>query len=538
MEIKDLALAYLQKGYTIIPLRGRYGTSYDDAKRPIVKWERWMGQRPTPEIVNSWFTKKPNIDIGLLTGSKAGIFVLDADGPEGLKSVQSLNLPPTVVSVTPKGLQYFFKWDDRLTGLPTNLVRPFSDYPGLDTRGEGGYCVVAPSINLGEHRYQWQEGKSLIDQELAPIPDWLVKRLVERAAKTYADAPEVEIDSWLTKLKEGVSEGENRHKAMTRLASFYMSRGIPEDDVIALMILWNNKCQPPKEEKVFLEKLNQFLENWREGKYKSTYKEPKTKFEVKKSNDFLNSGNVKIDWLVDKLIPIETIGFLHGYGGQGKSWLTIDLAIEVGRGGGKWLDRFNTKGGKVLYIDEESHPTLLRTRYNKMLKGKGLTPDQVDVSFLSLQELKLDNPETLEAFRGLLVELKPVLVIIDPFVAIHNMNENSTEQMAKLRGILKSIIKDTQVAIFFLDHESKPSEYQKSAAQRQRGSTEKDAVADVKLAMSNNQKLPNEKGFKAMIEHSKARYDVAEESFVLACVDVGEGSIIRYEGRPDFSDVV
>jgi RecA-family ATPase len=138
----------------------------------------------------------------------------------------------------------------------------------------------------------------------------------------------------------------------------------------------------------------------------------------------------------------------------------------------------------------------------------------------------------------LLVELKPTLVIIDPFVAIHNMNENSTEQMAKLRGILKGLVKDAQVAFLFIDHESKPSEFQKSAAQRQRGSTEKDAVADVKLAISNNQKLPNEIGFKAMIEHSKARFDVAEESFIVACVDVAEGSVIRYEGKPDFSDVV
>ena len=538
MSLEIEALKLLNQGLTIIPLRGRYGVSYDDAKRPIVKWEKWQGRKPDPFTVRGWFAQKPDIDIGILTGSKSKLFVLDADGEEGIKSVQSLNLPPTVVNVTPRGLQYLLEWDERLNGLATNLVKPFEEYPGLDTRGEGGYIVAPPSTNLGDKLYSWKDGIAYGEIKLASIPEHIVQRLIERAAKEYTDAPDVSADTWLVELKKGVSQGQNRHRAMTRIASFYMSRGIPQDDVMALLLAWNQRCTPPKPEAEFIAKVEDFLENWNKGKYKSNYKAPITKFEVKKSNDFLNSGDTKIDWLVDKLIPIETVGFLHGYGGQGKSWLTLDLAIEVGRGGGRWLDRFNTVGGKVLYIDEESHPTLLRNRYNKLLKGKGLTPDQVDVSFLSLQELKLDNADTLEAFRGLLVELKPTLVIIDPFVAIHNMNENSTEHMARLRGILKGLIKDTQVAFFFIDHESKPSEYQKSAAQRQRGSTEKDAVADVKIAISNNQKLVNEYGFKAMIEHSKARFGVTEESFVVACVDKAEGSVIRYEGKPDFSDVV
>lgn len=538
MSLEIEALKLLNKGLTIIPLRGRYGVNYDDAKRPIVKWEKWQGRKPDAFTVKSWFEKKPDIDIGILTGSRAGLFVVDADGPEGVETAKKLGIDQTVVNVTPRGLQYLLAWDERLNGLPTNLVKPFDDMPGIDTRGEGGYIVAPPSTNLGDKLYSWKDGVAYGDIKLASIPEALVQRLVERAAKEYADAPEVSTDSWLVELKKGVSQGQNRHRAMTRLASFYMSRGIPQDDVEALLLAWNQRCTPPKPEAEFILKVREFLENWSDGKYRSTYKAPTTKFEVKKSNDFLNSGEKEIDWLVDRLIPVETIGFLHGYGGQGKSWLTLDLAIEVGRGGGKWLDRFPTVGGKVLYIDEESHPTLLRNRYNKLIKGKGLTPDQVDVSFLSLQELKLDNQDTLEAFRGLLVELKPTLVIIDPFVAIHGMNENSTEQMAKLRGILKGLIKDTQVAFFFIDHESKPSEFQKSAAQRQRGSTEKDAVADVKLAISNNQKLPNEIGFKAMIEHSKARFGVTEESFIIGCVDVAEGSVIRYEGKPDFSDVI
>lgn len=533
------ALSYLAKGLTVIPVKGRYGKSLDEAKRPLVQWQKWQGRKPDDNVVKGWFAQKPDADLGLLTGPTNGILALDIDGERGYKSLEHKELPDTWINLTRRGQHHIYKWDDRLNSVATTKVGILD---GVDIRGKGGYIVAPPSVGVGDFEYKWKEGYSPSSRDLANPPEWLVQLLLESAAKEYADAPEVTVDNWLVQIKEGVAEGENRHKAMTKLASFYMSRGIPEDDVVTLMLSWNEKCKPPKDPAVFTQKLNQFLENWREGRYRSNYKDPAaTKFTVQKSSEFLASGETEIDWLVQDLIPAESIGFLHGYGGQGKSWVTLDLAIEIGRGGGRWLDHFKTKPGKVLYIDEESSATLLRNRYNKLLRGKGITDsNKIDVSFMSMQELRFDNPDSLDAFRGLLAVVKPTIVIIDPFISIHGMNENSTQEMGKLRSIFKSVVKDCSTGLLFIDHESKPGEYTKTAAQRQRGSSEKDALGDYKIAISNNVKLSNPKGFQAVIEHSKARWGVSIDPFTISCRDNvdGKSSIMAYEGEAKFEDML
>jgi len=509
------ALFYLTKNLTVIPIKGRYGKDENDAKRPLAKWEKWQGRKPSAENIKSWFLKYPNADIGLLTGPTNGILVVDIDGEDGYKSMSDKPLPDTWVSCTKRGEHYIFKWDKRLDGIATTKVGLLHH---VDTRGKGGYIVAPPSSGLGDRKYHWKPGHTPSDVQLANPPEWLVQLLLKEEAKQYqAPAPNDGKKSWLEETWEGVAHGENRHKAMTRLASFYMSRGLFKEDVMQLMKQWNERCNPPKPEDEFEFKLGQFLENWDKGRYQSNYN-IETKLQVSSAKSFLDSGPTNVDWVVKDYIPREAITFVHGYGGVGKSFITMDLAIEMGRGGGAWLKQFPVLGGRVLYIDEESHPTLLRQRFSCMLRDKELNKDNVDVHFLSLPGIKFDNDGSLDSLRSLLIELKPDLVVIDPFVAIHNLNENKSNDMAKLRGIFKSIIKDFKCGLLFIDHENKPGDEPRSAAQRQRGSSEKDAVADVKIAISStvNGKL---------FEHSKARYGPTMPTHEFEIAETGVGKI-------------
>lgn len=501
--LESAALEYLKLGLTVIPIRGRYGKTLDEAKKPLVNWQKWQGLKPSEETVNRWFVQKPMADIGLLTGPSNGLLALDIDGQRGYQSIADRPIPDTWVNVTRRGEHYLFTWDARLNDVATTKVGIF---PGVDVRGKGGYIIAPPSVGVGDFQYKWKEGCSPSERKLAAPPEWLVQELCKTVNLQPSDYVEVkQQDNWLITLKEGLAEGENRHNGMCKLASYYMSRGIPEDDVITLMHTWNLKCRPPKDEHEFDAKLRDFLRNWETGRYRSSFKQ-QTKLTVQSSKDFISQGPTEVNWLVKDLIPAETIGFLHGYGGLGKSWMSLDLAIEIGRGGGAWLGHFATKGGKVLYIDEESHPTLLRQRYLRLLQTKGLTPEKVDVSFLSQQGLKFDDKDSFDTFKGLLMEIRPTLIIIDPFVAIHGLNENSKQDMASLREVFKDLIRDCQVGLFFIDHERKPSEMQVSAAQRQTGSQEKDAVADVKIALS-------KKNGKLLVEHAKARYNSQVNDF-------------------------
>jgi Bifunctional DNA primase/polymerase, N-terminal len=57
------------------------------------------------KTVADWFRAGPELNYGIATGSRSGIFVLDVDGPKGAASLKELTppLPKTVTVKTPNG---------------------------------------------------------------------------------------------------------------------------------------------------------------------------------------------------------------------------------------------------------------------------------------------------------------------------------------------------------------------------------------------------------------------------------------------------
>ena len=73
-----LSIGYLMaRGWSIIPLRAR-------SKVPAVKWEPYQRRLATLEELETWFTR-PGSNVGIVTGTISGIFVVDCDSPEALR---------------------------------------------------------------------------------------------------------------------------------------------------------------------------------------------------------------------------------------------------------------------------------------------------------------------------------------------------------------------------------------------------------------------------------------------------------------------
>lgn len=122
--------------------------------------------------IRSWWTSMPEANIGVATGAVSGIFVLDVDGEEGMESLLDLGhgIPATLTQHTPSGgLHFIFAYPTEVG----NSARKIG--PNLDTRGDGGYIVVAPSLHPNGGRYRWA-GKG----EPRTVPGWLL-RLVRPA---------------------------------------------------------------------------------------------------------------------------------------------------------------------------------------------------------------------------------------------------------------------------------------------------------------------------------------------------------------------
>jgi hypothetical protein len=167
----EAALAYAGRDVPVFPCeRG--------AKRPLTRNGHWDATTDR-RAIERWWRRQPSANIGLPTGEKSGIVVLDVDVDDGgLESLARLErerapLPKTARTRTGGGgIHVFFRYP-RGTEIRNNagLLGP-----GLDVRGEGGYVVVPPSRTRGP--YQW------VDRSPLAEASWLIDRLTERDGST------------------------------------------------------------------------------------------------------------------------------------------------------------------------------------------------------------------------------------------------------------------------------------------------------------------------------------------------------------------
>lgn len=122
-----LALAYLAKGYSVIPV----GTD----KRPLVIWKEFQTRRASVDELVTWWTTNPDAQIGIVTGQISDLTVIDVESDGDFSIVPDKTF---TVETGGKGRHYFFKYEKEFK----NAVRVF---PSVDVRSEGGYVVAAGS---------------------------------------------------------------------------------------------------------------------------------------------------------------------------------------------------------------------------------------------------------------------------------------------------------------------------------------------------------------------------------------------------------
>ena len=136
----DAALRYAAAGLPVFPCR--------PDKKPLVAWRT---EASTDEArVREWWTRWPDAMIGLVTGQRSNLYVVDID-VEGMVEYLALNLPKAEIAVrTPSGGGHaYFRWPGPGWG---NTASRFVH--GVDTRGEGGYVIAPPSCgSAGPYRW-------------------------------------------------------------------------------------------------------------------------------------------------------------------------------------------------------------------------------------------------------------------------------------------------------------------------------------------------------------------------------------------------
>lgn len=162
-DTASVAAAYVQRGWKVIQLhdvtagacscdKGQYCDSA--GKHPIATAWQLNYLSTMPEVYAAW-AARPQANVGVVTGSVSGIWVLDIDPKHGgLESLAGLEmahgaLPKTyMVRTGSGGLHFYFQLTDIDFDLTNTTGRIGGRLPpGMDVRGRGGFVVAPPSVS-------------------------------------------------------------------------------------------------------------------------------------------------------------------------------------------------------------------------------------------------------------------------------------------------------------------------------------------------------------------------------------------------------
>lgn len=189
---------------------------------------------------------------------------------------------------------------------------------------------------------------------------------------------------------------------------------------------------------------------------------------VRASN--IESAINKPSWLIDRLWTHQAVGVIGGSPKSGKTWLALEMAVSVASGT-PCLGQFAVPSpGRVLIYAAEDSAVAVRSRIESLSRLHQIEFNQLDVNIITADSLRLDRPEHQDRLESTLLLYKPSLLILDPLVRVHAIDENVAGQVSVLLGYIRSLQRKTGAAIALVHHIRKNASPNGNAGYSLRGS--------------------------------------------------------------------
>ena len=230
----EAALGYASLGYPVFPCRpGR--------KLPLTQHGR--NDASTDEAtIRAWWEANPRANVGLVTD---GLLVVDVDGSDNAWPADqelAVDLVAAPTSVTPSGGRHHVFRQPAGRGWRSTAGRVASK---VDTRADGGYIVVSPSVLEDGGQYQWIDGLELDTprEALGEPPAWLVGMLDQLAAgRGPGKLPTSQV---ILGDSNPIPDGQ-RNATLARLAGTMRRAGMSRGEIGSALHRCNqDRCVPP-----------------------------------------------------------------------------------------------------------------------------------------------------------------------------------------------------------------------------------------------------------------------------------------------------
>ena len=185
-------------------------------------------------------------------------------------------------------------------------------------------------------------------------------------------------------------------------------------------------------------------------------------------------------WLVTGLWSEQAVGIVGGEPKCCKSFLALDLAVAVAAGV-PCLRRFTVpRAGRVLLFAAEDALHIVRRRLEGISAAAGVALANLDIQVITAPTVRLDLDADRRNLAETVARLQPRLLILDPFVRLHRIDENASGEVAPLLAYLRELQRRHDVAVLVVHHAKKGGGGVR-AGQALRGSSEFHAWGDSNL---------------------------------------------------------
>jgi len=196
----------------------------------------------------------------------------------------------------------------------------------------------------------------------------------------------------------------------------------------------------------------------------------------------LASTGPQTQWLIEGLWSEQAVGILGGEPKCCKSFLALDVAVSVASGAACLRQFPVRRSGPVLLFPAEDSLAVVRQRLEGIAAAAQVPFASLPVEVITAPSLRLDTPTDRARLAHTVQTLRPILLILDPLIRLHRVDENDASQIAGLLSYLRELQRQFQLAVLLVHHARKDS-HASRPGQALRGSSELHGWGDSNLYM-------------------------------------------------------
>jgi hypothetical protein len=186
-------------------------------------------------------------------------------------------------------------------------------------------------------------------------------------------------------------------------------------------------------------------------------------------------------WLVEGLWGARSVGVIGGAPKCAKTWLGLDMALSVATGTACLGKYAVPEPGPVLVYLAEDALLVVRERVEGMARHRGLDVANVAIHVITAPVLRLDRDPDRTRLLETTRRLRPRLLLLDPLVRLHGIDENNAGEVAALLAYFRSLQRQLDLSVLLVHHTRKNAAGGVAAGQGLRGSSDIHAFGDSNL---------------------------------------------------------